>query len=49
MWEDAVAETGDLPAWSVRAYQPGDEAGLVALFGTVFGRTPTAAWWRWFP
>lgn len=40
--------TGALPpAWSIRPYQPGDEADLVALFAQVFGRPITAEWWRW--
>lgn len=34
-------------AWTVRAYQPGDEAQLAALFTAVFGQPLTEAQWRW--
>jgi Acetyltransferase (GNAT) domain len=33
--------------WSIRAYRPGDERALVALFERVFGRPITEAHWRW--
>jgi len=33
--------------FDVRPYQPGDEEGLVALFGRCFGRETTLAHWRW--
>jgi hypothetical protein len=36
-----------LPAWRIRPYAPGEEAGLVALFAQVFGRPITTEWWRW--
>ena len=35
------------PAWTIRAYQPGDEHALVALFARVFGRSITEAHWLW--
>src|SRR3954469_21051885 len=33
--------------WTIRAYRPGDEGALVALFERVFGRPITEAYWRW--
>lgn len=33
--------------WTIRAYQLGDEAALVALFERVFGRSISVAHWRW--
>ena len=33
--------------WSIRAYRPGDERALVALFERVFGRAISEAHWRW--
>jgi hypothetical protein len=33
--------------WTIRAYRPGDEEELTALFLRVFGRPITAAHWRW--
>src|SRR5262245_5142496 len=35
------------PAWTIRAYQPGDERALAALFERVFGRPIGEAHWRW--
>jgi hypothetical protein len=35
------------PAWTIRAYRPGDERALVALFERVFGRPIGEAHWRW--
>lgn len=37
-------------AWQVRAYEPGDEVAIVALFTRVFGAGVAArdlGWWRW--
>lgn len=36
-----------MPAWEVRPYRPGDEAGINHLFNTVFGRQRSLAAWRW--
>jgi hypothetical protein len=33
--------------WTIRAYRPGDERELVALFERVFGRSISEAHWRW--
>jgi GNAT superfamily N-acetyltransferase len=33
--------------WSIRAYRPGDEAALVALYERVYGRAISEAHWRW--
>ena len=33
--------------WHARLYEPGDEAGIVALYATVFGYERTPEWWRW--
>jgi GNAT superfamily N-acetyltransferase len=32
---------------SIRQYEPGDEAGILRLFGEVFGKKRTAAEWNW--
>src|SRR5258706_11274886 len=37
----------NLQSWSIRAYRPGDERALVALFERVFGRAISEAHWRW--
>jgi hypothetical protein len=37
----------EAPAWAIRAYRPGDEAALVALFERVFGRSISVEHWRW--
>ena len=34
-------------AWHVRPYRPGDEQGIVALFGQTFGKPLTEARYRW--
>ena len=31
----------------IRLWQPGDEAAILDLFGVVFGKTMTEAFWRW--
>jgi hypothetical protein len=31
----------------IRAWQPGDEAAILSLFETVFGKPMTEAFWRW--
>jgi hypothetical protein len=41
------AEQAQTATWSIRAYRPGDERALVALFERVFGRAITEAHWRW--
>jgi hypothetical protein len=33
--------------WRIRAYQPGDEEGIAALFETVFRQPLSRARWRW--
>lgn len=33
--------------WTVRAYRPGDEDGIRALFELVFRKPLSRAWWRW--
>jgi Acetyltransferase (GNAT) domain len=33
--------------WQIRPYQPGDEAGVTALWRDVFGRVMTPERWRW--
>jgi predicted N-acetyltransferase YhbS len=34
-------------AWSIRAYRPGDEDGIRALFRRVFGHGQTSERWKW--
>jgi hypothetical protein len=36
-----------VPDWTIRPYEPGDEADLTALFARVFGRPMSAAHWHW--
>lgn len=33
--------------WTARAYRPGDEDGIRALFERVFRKPLSVAWWRW--
>jgi predicted N-acetyltransferase YhbS len=37
----------EVATWTIRAYRPGDEDALVALFERVFGRSVSVAHWRW--
>lgn len=34
-------------AWTIRAYQPGDEPAIVDLFARAYGKSISAAHWRW--
>ncbi len=36
-----------MPGLQIRPYQQGDEAKIVSLFGLVFGRPLTMAYWQW--
>ncbi len=36
-----------IPPWHIRPYQPGDETELVPLYAHCFGKTISAAYYRW--
>ncbi|MCI0396902.1 MAG: GNAT family N-acetyltransferase [Chloroflexi bacterium] len=43
----SISEEKPTVSWTIRAYQPGDERELVALFARVFGRSTSEDHWRW--